>query len=172
MTTLYIAAGLFFLSLFLFWQARRKQAQIGLPSGRVIYVDDGNWNPVEQPLYDPELGLVGKPDYLVEDGENIIPVEVKSSQIQSEPYDSHIFQLAAYCVLVERVMGKKPRYGILHYLNRDYAVDFTSQLEQSLIQLIKEIHSKERRKGISRSHESSARCNRCGYRGVCEQRLL
>lgn len=169
---LYFAAVLLLLSLVIFWQASQKRKALGLPAGRIIYVDEGSWNPLEQPLYDPELGLVGKPDYLVDDGETIIPVEVKSSRIVNQPYDSHIFQLAAYCVLVQHQHGKRPRYGILKYPNRVYAVDFTPQLEQSLLDLIEEMHSKEKGKTISRSHESPERCNRCGYRGTCEQRLL
>ena len=67
-----------------------------------------------------ELGLVGKPDYLVESAGQLIPVEVKSTRNSNAPYDAHIFQLAAYCLLVQRQLGKRPPYGILHYANRTY----------------------------------------------------
>jgi CRISPR-associated exonuclease Cas4 len=160
------------LALVLLWQANRRQKAIGLPAGRVIYVDTRNWGPAEQPLYDAELGLVGKPDYLVETGGQVIPVEVKSSPVTTAPYDAHIFQLAAYCLLVQRHYGKRPAYGILHYPNRTFAIDYTAQLEAQLLKLLEEMHAQERRKEIPRSHESAARCSRCGFRNICDQRLL
>lgn len=127
---------------------------------------------MEKPLYDRELGLTGKPDYLIESRGKIIPVEVKSSRAPEGPYDGHIFQLAAYCLLVQRQAGKRPPYGILHYPNRTYAIDFTPELEQSTLALLEEIHRNARRKELARSHDVAARCRRCGYRDVCDQKLL
>jgi CRISPR-associated exonuclease Cas4 len=137
----------------------------------MIYADMRSWGPVEQPLYDAELGLVGKPDYLVESAGQLIPVEVKSTRNAKAPYDAHIFQLAAYCLLVQRQLGKRPPYGILHYTNRTYAIDYTQQLEQAVQDLLIEIHT-QRLKELARSHTSTARCSHCSYRSVCDQRLL
>ena len=75
---LYLAAAFFLVAILLFWQAKRGQKAFGLPAGRVIYADMRAWGPVEQPLYDAELALVGKPDYLIENSGQYIPVEVKS----------------------------------------------------------------------------------------------
>lgn len=169
---LILAFLIFILALVLFWQASRRQRAIGLPAGRVIYSDTRAWGPVEQPLYDAELGLVGKPDYLVETGGQIIPVEVKSSPVTTAPYDAHIFQLAAYCLLVQRHYSKRPAYGILHYPNRTFAIDFTISLEKQLLELLEEMHAQERRKELPRTHDSAARCSRCGFRAICNQRLL
>jgi CRISPR-associated exonuclease Cas4 len=167
-----LALIILIVALVLLWQANRRQRLIGLPAGRVIYADTRGWGPVEQPLYDAELGLVGKPDYLVETGGQMIPVEVKSSPVTTAPYDAHIFQLAAYCLLVQRQYGKRPDYGILHYPNRTFAIDFTAGLEQRLLNLLEEMHAQERRRDLPRSHDSAARCSRCGYRHICDQRLL
>jgi CRISPR-associated exonuclease Cas4 len=171
-----IAALFILAALLLFLQAGRQRQAAGLPGGRVIYTDMRGWGPLEKPLYDPELGLTGKPDYLVEKGDTIIPVEVKTGHRGSEPYDSHIYQLAAYCLLVQRVLGKRPPYGILHYSDgkgsgHTYAIDFTPQLENSLLEIINEMRLLEHRKEVARSHESPARCARCGFRAVCDQRL-
>ncbi len=159
------------IALILFWQAARSRKASGLPGGRVIYADTRQWGPVEKPLYNSELGLTGKPDYLVEQDGQIIPVEVKSSHAPEAPYDSHIFQLAAYCLLVERVFGKRPAYGILHYPNRTFAIDYTAQLENTLLDLLLEMRSQASLKDVPRSHESTGRCKGCGYRSMCEQRL-
>ena len=169
---LVLAVIVFLLALGLLWVVARRQRAIGLPAGRIIYTDTRGWGPVEQPLYDADLGLVGKPDYLVENGGQIIPVEVKSSYVSAAPYDAHIYQLAAYCLLVHRHFGKRPAYGILHYPNRTYAIDYTPSLEAELHRLLDEIHAQEKQKDQPRSHDSAARCSRCGYRQTCDQRLL
>ncbi len=169
---LYIAAALVLIAVFLLWQARKKRQSLGLPAGRMIYSDTKHWGAVEQPFYDPELNLVGKPDYLVEQNGTLIPVEVKSSQVGQAPYDAHIYQLAAYCLLVQRHFGKRPAYGILHYTNHTFAIDYTPQLEQSILELLAEIHGQQRKKQIARSHESIQRCKACGYRTTCDQKLM
>lgn len=158
-------------ALVVFWLARRQRYATGLPAGRVIYSDTNRWNRVEKPLYDPVSGLTGKPDYLVEENDHLIPVEVKSSRAPSLPHDSHIFQLAAYCRLVERTYNKRPPYGILRYRDRTFSIDYTHELEQELDNLLDEIRQQERFGEADRSHEEPARCARCGYRAVCDQRL-
>ncbi len=171
MIVLYLAGFLFLLALIFFWQSSRKQRSAGLPGGRVIYTDTGAWGKVEKPLYDPGLGLTGKPDYLVEKDGKLIPVEVKSGRAPEAPYDSHIYQLAAYCMLVERAMGSRPPYGIIHYTDRDFAVDYTRDLESALLDVLADMRRDERREEVDRSHDSRARCNKCGFRNICEQRL-
>jgi CRISPR-associated exonuclease Cas4 len=157
--------------LVLLWLASRRRKELGLPAGRIIYADTSAWGEVQEPLYDRALGLTGRPDYLVQKGKYTIPVEVKSSQVSHAPYDSHIFQLAAYCLLVESAYGMRPPYGILHYPNRTYAIDYTRQLETSLLDLLEEIRSQERSKEVNRSHDQAARCARCGFRSICDQAL-
>ena len=43
--------------------------------------------------------------------------------------NSHIYQLASYCLLVEKTYGKRPPYGIIHYKDQDFAIDYTQELE-------------------------------------------
>jgi CRISPR-associated exonuclease Cas4 len=166
----YAALFSLLLALILFWQSGRLRRAAGLPGGRVIYTDTRSWSEVEKPLYDPALSLIGKPDYLIEQNGRIIPVEVKSGPAPRAPYDSHIYQLAAYCLLVEKTMGKRPPYGVLHYTNRDFAIDYTPALESALLDLLAEIRRDERRADVPRSHSSPARCARCGFREICEQK--
>jgi CRISPR-associated exonuclease Cas4 len=156
----------------LLWQSGRARRAAGLPGGRVIYTDTRSWgSKLEKPLYDPALGLTGKPDYLVEHNGRTIPVEVKSGRAPQAPYDSHIYQLASYCLLVEKTMGTRPPYGIIHYEDRDFAIDYTQELEFALLDVLAEMRRDERRGDVARSHESAARCARCGFRHVCEQKI-
>ncbi len=169
---LYLSLALLLLALFLFWQSSRQRQEAGLPGGRVIYTDTRAWGaPLEKPLFSKELSLTGKPDYLVQQKGQIIPVEVKSGRAPEAPYDSHIYQLAAYCLLVEKTYGKRPPYGIIHYPTRDFAVDYTPALESALLDLLAEMHRDENRAEVNCSHAEPARCIRCGFRKVCEQRL-
>ena len=166
------AVTLLLLALLLFWQANRLQKSAGLPGGKVIYSDTKDWGPVEKPFYDPMLELTGKPDYVVKKRKQLIPVEVKSSQVTSSPYDSHIYQLAAYCFLIEQETGVRPKYGILHYPARTFRVDYTPALETALLELISEIRYQERRTVVNRSHEAPQRCAGCGYQENCKQSLV
>ena len=159
------------MTLVLFWISRTKRVQSGVPGGRIIYSDPQLLGKVEKPLFDPNLMLTGKPDYLVNQNGNIIPVEVKSSFGPLEPYASHVFQLLAYCLLVESSTGQRPPYGILKYRNRTFAIDYTEAQEQALIELLEDIHLDEGGGECGRSHEETGRCGRCGFRSICEQRL-
>lgn len=167
----YIALFLLLIALLLFWQSAKQRKSAGLPGGRIIYTDTRGWGKLEKPLYDPDLGLTGKPDYLVEQEEKIIPVEVKSGRPAEAPYDSHIFQLAAYCLLVERSYGQRPPYGIIHYSSRDFAVDYTQELESALLDLLTEMQHSGQRREVPRSHSEAQRCLKCGFRNTCDQVL-
>jgi CRISPR-associated exonuclease Cas4 len=153
------------------WLSARQQHDSGLPAGAVIYRDTGGGTRVEKPLYDPITGLTGRPDYLVNDNGAIIPVEVKSSRAPGLPYDSHIYQLAAYCLLVERTYNQRPSYGVLRYRDRSFSIEYTTALEAELKTLIDAIRQQDRRTNIPCSHTESTRCTRCGYRDICDQRL-
>jgi CRISPR-associated exonuclease Cas4 len=168
---LYLSLVLLFLAVVLLWQASRQRRAAGLPGGRVIYTDTRGWGKLEKPLFYAPLELAGKPDYLVEKDGRIIPVEVKSGSAPEVPYDSHIYQLAAYCLLVEKTYGKRPPYGILHYTARDFAVDYTTGLELSLLDLLAEMRRDGHRSDVPRSHEQAARCAHCGFKQVCDQSL-
>ena len=168
---MYLALFLILAAIFLLWQSTRQRKEAGLPGGRIIYTDTRAWGKVERPLLAKDLGLTGKPDYLVERDGAIIPVEVKSGRTPEAPYDSHIFQLAAYCLLVQKTYGKRPPYGIIHYAGRDFAVEYTAQLESALLDQLADIKRDEVRTQVPRSHEEEARCRRCGFRKVCDQSL-
>jgi len=159
------------LALIVLLLSNRTQKSAGLPGGQVIYADTSKWETVEKPLYDPITQITGRPDYVVQQGQQMIPVEVKSGSVPDSPYDSHIFQLAAYCLLVEREFGKRPAYGIIHYGKRTFSVPYTPELESALIDLLTEMRQNERRKNVARSHEQAARCRGCGYAYTCEQAL-
>jgi CRISPR-associated exonuclease Cas4 len=166
---LILAAVLVALAVAALWSAGRQRKAAGLPDGRVVAADTNGWKRMEKPLYDPDSGLTGRPDYVIEQDGLLIPVEVKSSWAPPEPHDSHLFQLAAYCLLIEHYSGVRPPYGILHYRNRTFEIDYTPELEGQLRSLLEEIRSQ--RGAVNRSHNEAARCEHCGFRATCDQKL-
>ena len=148
----------------------RQRRSTGLPAGQVIYSDTDRWGKVEKPLYDPISGLTGKPDYLVEEN-GTDPGGSEKQPGAGLPYDSHVYQLAAYCLLVERTYAKRPPYGILRYRDQTFSIDYTPALEQELEGLLEAIRAQEQKGEADRSHQEPARCARCGYRSYCDQRL-
>jgi CRISPR-associated exonuclease Cas4 len=168
---LYIIGFLILTGIILLWFTGLQRKSAGIPPGRVIFSDHKQWGEVETPLYDPTFNLTGKPDYIVETDQGPVPVEVKSGRAHAAPFDSHIYQLAAYCLLIDRLFNERPKYGILHYSNKDYAVDYTAEVENRIIQLLREIRSMSRKKSVNRSHESINRCRKCGFQEICDQSL-
>ena len=149
---LFLPAGLIFLALILFTVSGLLLKHTGIPGGRIIYADPGVWKRNNKPLYNADIGLTGKPDYLINIDNCIIPAEVKSSYAPRSPYDSHILQLAAYCVLVETTYGKRPPYGLLRYRNRTFKIKFTADLKEEVLDIINLIRLYKNREDVSRSH--------------------
>jgi CRISPR-associated exonuclease Cas4 len=172
MTTLYFAIGLLLLGILFLVLSLRIRKSTGLPPGRIVYSDTRMpGQPLEKPLYDGTLKLTGKPDYLVEENGALIPVEVKSSQTPAAPYDPHIFQLAAYCLLVEAVYKRRPPYGLIRYPGRTFKVDFTAHLRDRAENLVLQMQADQSRRDIERSHQDPNRCRGCGFRERCDQHL-
>jgi len=168
----FIALFLIFLGLLVFWLGRRGQAETGLPTGRVIYSDTRGWQSIEKPLFSRTQRLAGKPDYLVQQGRDIVPVEVKSAHAPSDgPRRSHVLQLAAYCLLIEETYRQKPKYGIVKYADRMFAVDYTESLRTALLDVIAAMRDDLAHGETQRSHDEAARCGHCGYRHACPERL-
>jgi CRISPR-associated exonuclease Cas4 len=157
-----------------FWLLIRSEMArrgAGLPVGRVAYADTGAWKRCVRPMFSAQYHLTGRPDYLVQTRQGLIPVEVKSGPAPSQPYRSHVLQLGAYCLLVEEQQGRQPPHGILKYDDRAFEVEFSPALRADLLRTLHSMRRKLRTRELVRSHEEAARCRRCGYRSFCGQRL-
>ncbi len=154
------------------FRSQNLRQQSGLPDGDVIYSDTGTWFPNAEPLAAPDFALVGKPDYLVQqtDG-SIVPVEIKSGHAPQEPWEGHVLQLAAYCLLVDEVYGIRPSYGILQYQDKAFAIDYSDDLEEDLLDLLAEMRDSQFDGELDRDHNDWNRCARCSMRNACYQRL-
>ena len=127
----------------------------------------------ERPLVSNALELVGRPDYLIEADDGIVPVEVKSAACPSDgrPRDSHLAQLAAYCLLVEDTLGARVPFGVIKYRDRDVEVEYTQELKDWALALIEEMRDAVEEEEVHRSHEDPRRCAGCSLRDVCTESL-
>jgi CRISPR-associated exonuclease Cas4 len=166
--------------------ALRESRRSGLPAGSLLYSDTGK--PVgriapaeigregikqERPLVSEALELVGRPDYLIEADDGIVPVEVKSAACPpgGRPRDSHVAQLAAYCLLVEDVLGEHVPFGVIKYRDRDVQVEYTDELKEWALALIEEMREASDAEEVHRSHDDPRRCASCSLRDICTESL-
>jgi CRISPR-associated exonuclease Cas4 len=167
--------------------ARRASRRTGLPGGQLLYSDTGfpigrissieknkRGERQEKPLISREYGLIGRPDYLVRTDEGIVPVEVKSTKCPAggRAYDSHIMQLAAYCLLVEDLVDESVPYGIIRYADGEVIIDYTPELREELIMLLEEMREARFADEVHRSHSEARRCAGCSMREICTESLV
>ena len=157
---------------FILWLISRSQRKSsGLPKGELLYSDNKVLQNLPKLLHDPELELVGRPDYVIRDDAGfLIPVELKSATAPKQAYASHIVQLMAYCRLVDVHFGQRPPYGIIQYKDRAFKIAYSRKNEQKLYDLISQFRDSS--SNGKRSHNSPGRCRGCGYASICDQSLL
>ena len=166
---------LFILALFLLLRSRaenkrvaREREEYGIPEGRITYTD---LNKPAKPLFSANLGLVGKPDYIVERNGKYIPVEVKSGKARS-PYRNHMLQLATYCLLIEEIYNQTVPFGVLTYSDgQQFKIPFGIELREEITKTLKEMRMQLASKSVNRNHTTPARCKFCSLRKFCNQRL-
>jgi CRISPR-associated exonuclease Cas4 len=122
--------------LLLFVVARGKQ-QMGSLSGTVLYMDHGETR--GDILYAKQYHLMGRPDFLIRKGNDIMPVEVKTGKTPARPHDNHIMQLMAYCLLVEENFGVVPPGGYIRYPDREFGVKYTAERREAVLSSLREI---------------------------------
>lgn len=152
---------------------RPRFAQTRLLALKIRYADVGTI--YQQPsLISARYGLSGRPDYLVRFDDGVVPVELKSgkSPRSGRPYEGHMLQLAAYCLLVEDVCQAFVPYGLLQYEDRCIRVEYTSTARGNLLVILEEMRSVKRGRELHINHNCPAKCRSCGFREVCGEGLL
>ena len=152
-----LAAVYFFLS--------RKE---GFSRGKVIYADLDHDQVPAEPLFSRKYGLAGKPDMILRNGNQLIPVEIKSAPGQEHPYPSHLLQLAAYCLLIEEQYGIRPEYGIIQYRDKQFEIPFNESLEYKLLNRLDLMREEDPLNMLPPVCSNRRKCSRCGFRDVCE----
>lgn len=146
-------------------RARRKREK-GAIDGDIRYVG----RETSRLLRSERYGLTGRPDYILERGGEIIPVEVKSGRKPKGPLFSHVLQVAAYCLLLEEE-GNKVSHGILRYGDMEHEVEFDAELRSILLGKVKEMRRLRTSEDVHRNHHRPGKCHSCSRREMCLERL-
>jgi len=168
-----IIAAVFVFALFLLFysvlssgKAKEIKTKYRIPEGKITYTD------LDKPakaLYSRRFNLAGKPDYIVKRDDEYIPVEVKNTNA-GRPYDSHIMQLASYCLLLED-SGKKVPFGLLAYNNGQFKIPFDDGLRNKVKGILETIRGEIGSGKVGRNHNQPNRCINCALRKFCEFKL-
>ncbi|QLH75320.1 MAG: CRISPR-associated protein Cas4 [Methanomassiliicoccales archaeon] len=121
-------------------------------------------------LRSDKYGLTGRPDYILEENGELVPVEMKSGRRPKGPLFSHIVQLAAYCLILTD-QGKKVSRGILKYGEHEVEIDFDDGLKEIVVSKLDEMRMVASSGEAHRNHNRPGKCNSCSRREDCPERL-
>lgn len=166
----FIIAGLILIGVLLIVQARSLRQSTGLPWRKVVFQDTSR-REVAKPLFSEQYRLTGKPDYIIEQAGALIPVEVKPNRRDSEPRQSDVLQVAAYCLLVEETTGTAPPFGLLRYADTTFEIRWDDELYDELCAVLDAMREDRHAADVPRSHDERWRCRGCGFFDRCSDAL-
>lgn len=128
-------------------------------------------------LRDDEIGLCGKPDYLIDSpasgGNRLVPLEVKPNRRSPRLYESDRIQIGAYLLALRATADDRAsRIGYVRYQTGTFEVMLTPKLEQEIRSLVAALRRARHAAVTHRSHKSPARCRACPVRQHCDEALV
>jgi len=165
----------------LFFKDRKAEWRLGVPVRRIVSADVGIDAPRSK-LFAKEHGVIGSPDYVVDDRPILalwiskimkrplspvyMPIEVKSARVRY-PRMADVFQLLTYCFLLEE-NGLTVNRGRLKYANTYFDIPYGPAQRQEVLRVVEEIREAERMNDLPRfAPAQNGRCRWCEFRTVC-----
>jgi len=103
----------------------------------------------------------------LDDG-HLVPVELKlSTQSVTTPYNNHVIQVAAYCLILEDYSEQPPTHGILRYADREFTIDYTPTLRKKVIRLLEEMARCNEQQAPPLQKQRVAKCRACTFQAIC-----
>ena len=170
MTALLIASTMFVALGVLMRVSAKRQGGAFDPSDEILFTDAGR--STADLLISERYHLIGRPDYVLEESGERIPVERKDRMLtHSGPHEAERLQLAAYCLLLEEREGRPVHRGRLQYQNTSLDIPFDEALRRKLLATLAAIQASADLANVRRSHPSPARCHGCAFRMQCSESL-
>lgn len=167
-----ILLGLSLIALYLAYRLLHC-TQITQMMGLAQSLDHSKYKPITKAWFSKRYMLTGKPDgvYVDSRSSRTIPYEFKSTQKPKRgAYDSHLMQLAAYCLLCNEVYEQDTPYGILQYAAAaPTRIPFDKALKKKLLRQLREIDRLKSGR-VPAIEPEPARCLRCNVKHQCEFR--
>ncbi|MEW4571286.1 Dna2/Cas4 domain-containing protein, partial [Tautonia sp. JC769] len=136
---LLLAVCLLFLGLLLLLGGQGLRRSVGLGEGRTVSLD-------RVTLTSERLGLTGRPDRIIRQGDSVIPEEWKSAW---RVYLSHRAQMGVYFLLIEDQLGRRPEYGFIVLGDGSrHRIENTEALRESVLGMAEQIRNARKRLGI------------------------
>jgi len=121
-------------------------------------------------LHSEKYNLRGKPDLIFKNiiTGRFVPMELKSGQITDDLRHGDIMQLTAYFLIIEDVMGRRPRVGYLRYQNAMFKIKNNRKRRKALLRITAEMR-KMLLTGEGQANPSFVNCRYCIAKNtVCE----
>ncbi len=149
--------------------ARTTREKYQMASGNLVYVDSEREKP--KLFVSKRYGLSGRPDAVLLEDDQHIPVEVKTGRTPRGPLFSHILQIAAYCLLVEEEYGKPPPHGVIRYGDGSHEIEYNEDVKRLVLQKVGEMRACIAKGEAHRNHNRPGKCVHCSRRTGCPERL-
>lgn len=149
--------------------AHAAREKFGATKGDVAYVDHPQTRP--EMFVSERYGLRGRPDYVLAEGDHLIPVEVKTGRTPRGPLFSHILQVGAYCLLVEEKTGKPPPHGIIRYEGASHEIEYNDDMRRLVVGKLDAMRAALAKGEAHRNHQRPGKCIHCSRREVCPEKL-
>lgn len=123
-------------------------------------------------MQDNEWNLTGRPDYLMETKEGMVPVDLRGGRAPEHPPAGHRLQMACYLRLLEARDGTPPPFGIIQYRDGLFHVAWNDELREELKTTLAKMKAAAAAGKADRDHDNPNRCRTCARRDACEQKLV
>ena len=121
-----------------------------------------------------KYNLAGRPDYMINEKDSHVPVEVKTGRRPKAPFFSHVLQIGAYCLLSEETFQRSPSHGQIRYGfdSEPHEVEWEPKLKNLVVEKIEEMNDiLDGKTEAHRNHKRAGKCNNCSRRKGCPERL-
>ena len=139
-----------------------------IQDGKITYTD---LDVPAKPFFSKKYRISGKPDYIVKKDKRYLPVELKTGSYD-RPQKNHIFQLAAYCQLIEDNYGKFVPHGVLVYSEGlQFNIPFDPKLRFELQNTVNEMRRIIKTGKVTIDHKDTFKCRNCSLKEYCNYKL-
>jgi CRISPR-associated exonuclease Cas4 len=146
---------------------RKERRRTTLLGGKKIKVEQ-KWTALQ--LKSEKMGLEGMVDMAVRTPEGYAIVEYKSMTAPKRVLPGHLYQAAAYAMLVEEAFTTNIRKLYVYYEKSDkiFEIPLTDSIKRHVLWTIRQIRTiiQKEKLPITRA---SRKCPSCGYRWICKE---
>lgn len=146
---------------------RKERRRTTLLGGKTIRVEQ-KWTALQ--LKSERLAIAGMIDMVVKTPEGYAIVEYKRATAPKRVLPGHLYQAAAYAMLVEEAFETTVRKLYVYYekSNKIFEMPLTDSIKRHVLWTIRQIRTIIQKEKLPIA-KSSRKCPSCGYRWICKE---